>query len=64
MKPVTVHASTYGDVTELQQRGIDNIVEYLANALEPNGPLLPDTGRIIIEWGDEDGLAEIKEDAA
>ncbi|KKL15464.1 hypothetical protein LCGC14_2505340 [marine sediment metagenome] len=59
-KPVTVRASTYGEVTELQQQGIDHIVEYLANALQP-GILIPDTARIVVEWGDEDGLAEIKE---
>ncbi len=63
MKPVTVRASTYGDdVTELQQQGIDHIVEYLANALTP-GPLLPFTGRIVIEWGNEFVLDEIRKDA-
>lgn len=61
-KPVTVRASTYGDdVTELQHRGIDHIVDYLTEALTP-GPLLPFTGRIVIEWGNEDALAKLRED--
>lgn len=59
MKPVTVRASTYGEVSEQQQQGIDHIVEYLTNALNP-GILIPDTARIVIEWGDETGLAEVK----
>lgn len=58
-KPVTVYASTVGEVSELQQEGLDRIVDYLAN-LTP-GILLPDTALIIVEWGDEDGLAKIKE---
>ncbi|KKL05783.1 hypothetical protein LCGC14_2219210 [marine sediment metagenome] len=62
MKPVTVRASTYGGVPENQQQGLDRIVEYLAKALTP-GIMLPSTARIVIEWGDEFLLEEIREDA-
>ena len=60
MKPVTVRAGTVGEVTPLQQEGLDRVVEYLANALEPTSPLLPDTGRLIIEWGDEEALERLR----
>jgi len=60
-KPVTVRASTVGEVTERQQEGLDSVVVYLANALIP-GIMLPDTSRIIVEWGDEEGLAKINDD--
>ena len=63
MKPVTVRASTVGEVTERQQEGLDRVVVYLTNALVP-GIMLPDTSRIIVEWGDEEELAKIKEGMA
>ncbi len=63
MRPVTVRASTMGDIGELQQRGLDNIVEYLTKVLQP-GILLPVTARIVIEWGDEFVLEELRKDTA
>ncbi len=60
MKPVTVHAGTVTRITELQQEGLDHIVTYLTKALTP-GPLLPLTARIVIEWGDEEALALLRE---
>ncbi|KKK69365.1 hypothetical protein LCGC14_2934750 [marine sediment metagenome] len=63
MKPVTVRASTYGEVPENQQQGLDRIVEYLTKAIQP-GIMIPSTARIVIEWGDEFMLAEIREDSA
>ena len=64
MKPVTVRAGTVGEVTPLQQEGLDRVVDYLVNSLKPStaSPLLPDTGRIIIEWGDEGKLETLRED--
>jgi len=59
-KPVTVNARSLGGVaSEVQRKGLDHVVEYLANALHP-GPMLPLTGRIVIEWGDEDELEELR----
>ena len=62
MKPVTVYAGTATKVTELQQEGLDCIVDYLVNTLIP-GRFLPTTVRIVIEWGDEEALAILREDA-
>ena len=62
MKPVTVRASTYDSITEQQQQGLDRIVEYLTKALKP-GIMLPSTARIVVEWGDEYVLGELKKDA-
>ena len=58
-KPVTVHSSTYGDIPELQQEGLDRLVAYLTKAITP-GILIPATARIVIEWGEVRKLAEIK----
>lgn len=62
MKPVTIRAGTAGEVTRLQQEGLDRIVEYLMAVFEPSTPLLPPTGRMVIEWGDEEGLKALRED--
>jgi len=60
LKPVTVHAATVGEVPERQQEGLDRLVTYLAKSLVP-GVLLPATARVVIEWGDEEALAKIKD---
>jgi len=59
-KPVTIRASAAGQVTTQQQEGLDNVVNFLLDALYP-GPLLPLTGRIVIEWGVEEELARLRE---
>ncbi len=60
-KPVTVHSSTYGDIPEMQQEGLGRLVDYLTKAITP-GILIPETARIIIEWGDVKKLGEIKDE--
>ena len=60
-KPVTIRAGTVGEVTPLQQEGLDRVVEYLTRALHP-GQLLPETGRIVIEWGSEADLDILRAD--
>ncbi len=60
MKPVTVHAGVVTRITELQEQGLDHIVDYLTKALTP-GALLPLTARIVIEWGDEEALTILRE---
>jgi hypothetical protein len=65
MRPVTVRAAHNDEnVTALQRIALDQFVTYLANTLEPDSPLLPDTGRIVIEWGDEEELAQLRESMA
>jgi len=58
-KPVTVYAGTYGELTPLQQEGLDRVVDYLTHAIHP-GPMVPSTCRIIIEWGDKEELEELR----
>jgi len=41
-KPVTVHSSTYGDIPEMQQEGLDRLVAYFTKAIIP-GILVPAT---------------------
>ncbi len=60
-KPVTVRSSTYGDISEFHQEGLDRLVAYFTKAIIP-GTLIPDTAQIVIEWGDVKKLAEIKDE--
>ena len=58
VKPVTVHASSPPS-TDVQREGLDRLVSYLAKSLVP-GILLPSTARLVIEWGDEEKLEELR----
>lgn len=62
-KPLTVRAGTVGEVSASQQEALDRIVDYLC-ALSPAViyEALPETGRIIAEWGDEDALRTLEHD--
>jgi hypothetical protein len=60
VKPVTVHVSIFGPALELQQEHLDEWVRMLSTSIVP-GSLAPPTARIVVEWGDEEGLTKLRE---
>ena len=60
IKPLTVRAGTVGNLKPLQQQGLERVVDYLRTL--SLGPGLPETCRIIIEWGSKADLEILRDD--